>query len=338
MKKDLTQTRRGNVAIYNPEKGLLTILAAEAGEKHWRRAKDATQLCKAIDTKIDAQADYAVWRDGAVEENVKPKRSGKGGKISARKSYLPAADPGNVVAHRWRKKLTSKNGKVTVRDEAAIAKAKNDAKHRAVRICEQEKDGTIRGTEGTGEFERYTPAFYIEAVRKALGEIDLDPATSKQAQKIVKAAQYFVEKDNGLAHEWHGRVFLNPPYHRELAPKFIEKLVTEFDAGRVQSAVVLTNNSTDTDWFDVAMRDCASICFTHGRIQFTVPNGDKVLPTQGQAFFYFGDDAQRFEDVFCVIGFCMRPSREYESNGVNRNDSVAVESRSDESAAEKISA
>jgi hypothetical protein len=50
---------------------------------------------------------------------------------------------------------------------------------------EQEKDGTIRGTEGTGEFERYTPAEYIDAARQALGEIDLDAATSESAQKTL---------------------------------------------------------------------------------------------------------------------------------------------------------
>ncbi len=42
------------------------------------------------------------WRDGKTGKHVEPKRSGKGGKISDLKSYLPDADPGALVAHRWR--------------------------------------------------------------------------------------------------------------------------------------------------------------------------------------------------------------------------------------------
>ena len=195
----------------------------------------------------------------------------------------------------------------TVRDEERIAKALDDARLRCVRICEQQNANTIRGTEGTGEFERYTPAEYIEAVRTVLGEINLDPATSEQAQATVGASEFFTEEDDGLAREWHGRVFLNPPYHRELAPKFINKLVAEFAAGRVEAAIVLTNNCTDTEWFLAAANVCHSICFTNGRIKFTTPNNDEVLPTQGQAFFYFGENVGGFEEVFCSIGFCVRP-------------------------------
>jgi hypothetical protein len=56
---------------YNPEKGLKEIAVAEAAERHWKRAKDAEQLCTAIDRKIDAQADYVEWRDGVVVPSQK---------------------------------------------------------------------------------------------------------------------------------------------------------------------------------------------------------------------------------------------------------------------------
>jgi hypothetical protein len=143
-----------------------------------------------------------------------------------------------------------------------------------------------------------------------LGEIDLDPATCAQAQMIVKAARSFHTIDtNGLDQPWHGRIWLNPPYHRDLAPAFIDKLNAEIDAGRVTAAIMLINNCTDTFWFAAASRRVASVCFTIGRINFYVPRRPDVLPTQGQTSFYYGDDPQLFEDVFCEIGGCWRPSR-----------------------------
>jgi hypothetical protein len=304
----------GDVVIYDPDRGLKNIAVAEAAEKHsrraWRESKDPfarEQLEKAIDKKIDEQVHYIVWRDGMV---VPSQKSGGKKPDCSSETRLPAADPGDLVVHRWRKRFFAKRGEP---DGEKIAFAKSDAKHRSVRICEQEKDGTVRGTEGTGEFERYTPEVYIKAVRAVLGDIDLDPATSEEAQQVVRAAAYFTAADDGLIQDWIGRVFLNPPYHRDLAPRFIKKLVDEFRNGHVSAAIALTNNCSDTDWFNTAITDSVGVCFCHGRIKFIVPGGgDPVLPTQGQSFFYFGDDVQRFEDVFCVIGACVRLSRVYE--------------------------
>ena len=186
--------------------------------------------------------------------------------------------------------------------------ALEEAHRRCVRVCEQQNVGTVRGTEGTGEFERYTPKEYIEAARQALGGIDLDPATSEEAQKVVQAERYFTAADDGLSRDWDGKVFLNPPYHRDLAPKFIDKLIIEREAKRTTAAVLLTNNCTDTEWFAKAFSACAAVCFTNGRINFWTPNGGGVvLPTQGQAFFYFGDDLKRFAAAFASIGFIAIP-------------------------------
>jgi hypothetical protein len=115
---------------------------------------------------------------------------------------LPAADPGKDVIARWRERLCTKVASNQWRvDQAKLATAIQDAGHRCVRICEQENMGTVRGTEGTGEFERYTPAQYIEAARSVMGTIDLDPATSKHAQKTVRAKRFFTAEDDGLARD-----------------------------------------------------------------------------------------------------------------------------------------
>lgn len=206
-----------------------------------------------------------------------------------------------------------KNLAKRARQAAAMPEEKYEAKiKRQTDLAEKAASATGKAAypkaEFTGENEWYTPAEYVEYAREALGGIDLDPATSDTAQKTVKAAHYYTAADDGLKLEWHGRVWINPPYSRDLMSKFIDKLVDEYTAGRTQSAIVLTNNSTDTTWFRAAQEACSAICFTDGRIGFYNAADDEISsPTQGQAFFYFGPDPERFADVFAAVGFIVIP-------------------------------
>jgi hypothetical protein len=72
-----------------------------------------------------------------------------------------------------------------LKTDADFERTLKEADHRC--ICERKKYGTVRGTEGTGEFALYTPANYVEAARHLLGVIDLDLASNEVAQRTVKA-------------------------------------------------------------------------------------------------------------------------------------------------------
>ncbi len=59
--------------------------------------------------------------------------------------------------------------------------------------------------------EHHTPRTVVDLARDVLGGIDIDPASSKLANRVVKAGRHFTIQDNGFTREWRGRTFLNPP-------------------------------------------------------------------------------------------------------------------------------
>ena len=164
-------------------------------------------------------------------------------------------------------------------------------------------NGGHHRTRFTGETEWYTPPQYIEAARRCLGSIDMDPATSPAAQETVRACRFFTRDDDGLRQEWHGRIWLNPPYTQPEIARFVDKLIAEIAAGRAIEAILLTHNYTDTGWFHAAAGQCAALCFTRGRIRFVGASGEIAAPTQGQALFYFGPGLDRFRAAFGGFGF-----------------------------------
>lgn len=54
----------------------------------------------------------------------------------------------------------------------------------------------------------------------------------------VPAVTHYIRADDGLSKDWQGRVFMNPPYGREIR-RWTSKLRTSFEAGAVVGAIAL---------------------------------------------------------------------------------------------------
>jgi ParB family chromosome partitioning protein len=185
---------------------------------------------------------------------------------------------------------------------AAAVVAGDIAVTRAARIAalpqEQQREAISKPhvSHNSGENEWYTPPQYIVAAREVMGEIDLDPASSEVAQKVVQAERFFTKDDDGLQQDWSGRVWMNPPYSGDLVGRFAEKLAEAFDSNKVSAAVVLVNNATDSKWFQRLAASASAICFPKGRIKYLDSTGTPAnSPLQGQAILYFGGDVLAFQ-------------------------------------------
>lgn len=162
---------------------------------------------------------------------------------------------------------------------------------------------SVHVSHNSGQNEWYTPSHYIDAARDVMGGIDLDPASNDVSNEWIQASTFYTKHDNGLAKDWSGRVWMNPPYAQPLIQQFCEKIVASYVDGSVPEAIVLVNNATETRSFQCMAFECAAICFPKGRIRYLDESGKPAnTPLQGQAFLYFGDRPERFVDVFQKFG------------------------------------
>ena len=164
----------------------------------------------------------------------------------------------------------------------------------------------------SGKMEWFTPAHVVAAARDALGgAIDLDPASCSRANQTVRATKFFTKEDDGLAQDWRGTIWLNPPFTKGLVDRFISKLVTE---PGVTAWVALTSNTTEARWAQKLFAHADVVCLPNERLSFYGPDAHPAKngkPLQGQmiaARFNLDRSAgiTRFIAAFSDIGWICR--------------------------------
>jgi phage N-6-adenine-methyltransferase len=286
---------RQEIVPFDPARYRLSEAALNFTIEEAKRIKDWPTLEAAVDDKILEQVKFVAWWDANVRDGGRPSE-----KRPATAGGLPMRDAEKLTG------ITNQR-KSALRTQLGNPEAYRKHLLGAAYLAAYLEMPAVRGTQGTGENEWFTPVEYIRLAREVLGEIDLDPASHQLAQLVVQAARFFTEEQNGLAHEWHGRVWLNPPYAQPAIGHFVDKLCEERNARRVEAAIMLTHNYTDTEWFHSAIEIADLVCFTRGRVRFCKPDGTLAAPTQGQAFFYFGSKMDKFAATFRQVGFIVRP-------------------------------
>jgi phage N-6-adenine-methyltransferase len=288
------RSRSRGVVPFDPAKARQRDAEADAVIAYAKRVKDWPTLHAAVDQKIEDQTAYVAWWRTTVTPNV---GAGRGNKNQRRAGLVLQSDAEALtgISHqqvaRWRQRLANV--------EAYRARLYGAA----YRLAMYGEAARFR----SGDDEWYTPAAVIDLARDVLGGIDLDPASNAEAQKIIRAKRYFAQTDQGLSRPWPGRVWLNPPYSQPRVAEFVAKLIDERRCGRVTSAILLTNNCTDTRWFHAALECADVVTFTRGRIAFCKASGESGAPSpQGQVFFYFGDASERFIGTFASLGTSVR--------------------------------
>jgi phage N-6-adenine-methyltransferase len=114
---------------------------------------------------------------------------------------------------------------------------------------------------GTRTDEWTTPPDLFTALDKRYGPFTLDVAAT--AENAV-CPTYFTREVDGLAQEWTGRVWCNPPYGRALG-EWMRK-AWEASESTAEVVVCLVPARTDTQWWGYA--ELGEIHFVEGRLRF----------------------------------------------------------------------
>lgn len=160
--------------------------------------------------------------------------------------------------------------------------------------------------------EWFTPGPIVQAACDLMGGIDLDPASCKHANQTIRAKLYYHKVDDGLAHAWYGRVFLNPP--GGLVRPFWEKLVAHWRAGDVTEAIWIGYSLEQLQTLQ-RFKDTPldfPLCFPRKRIAFESPHdGKKKSPTHANYIAYLnrsrdaGEATGDFVTIFSQFGACI---------------------------------
>jgi phage N-6-adenine-methyltransferase len=288
-------------AIASVEEALEVINYAEAARVYAERAGlGINSINYATAIKICAEIRLAEVVQRGQDEGQIAKRGVAGGRgLKVVPADLQTLDDIGVTKQRLAeaRKMAKKYTPDTIRELAAECSAQEIPLSR-----KQLLNGEAVQQSLTNEW--YTPAKYIDAARVVLGGFDLDPASCVEANVIVQADLYYTKEDDGLGHDWKGRVWLNPPYGR-IAGDFIAHLVAQHDAGNVSAAVALVNaHTTDTKWFQSLWDH--TLCFTNHRIDFTAGTDARSGSTHGSVFAYLGPAPDKFVAEFDQFGAVVR--------------------------------
>ncbi len=117
---------------------------------------------------------------------------------------------------------------------------------------------------------------------KKLGEFDLDPCSPVNPPFVHAPVNYTIES-NGLTREWFGRIYMNPPYGKDMH-KWLDKLQKH------GNGIALIFARTETKCFFENVWDKAdALLFVKGRIRFYHVSGEQGgTPGAPSVFIAYG--------------------------------------------------
>ena len=266
----------------------------QAGVEHGRGQKVPANLREPIEAGGEASHQAAE----VAQASARSVQSAKNVKADGIPDLVSAVRAGDIAVSRAEE--VSKLEPELQRE--VVARVKDGEK--ASEVVREIKTSSLGALLMSESNEWYTPSEYVEAARRVMGSIDLDPASCPQANETVNASTFYTKEDDGFTQTWSGKVWCNPPYGKEDGEsnqgRWTRRLIDAYESGEIEEAVFLVNAVTDRSWFEPFWN--YAICFVSRRIKFYSPDKRSANPTHGSVIVYLGDDIEAFIDHFQEFG------------------------------------
>lgn len=97
----------------------------------------------------------------------------------------------------------------------------------------------------------------------------------------AKCEKYYTPVDNGLAQEWKGTCWMNPPYGREQ-----KQWISKASESNCTTVCLIPARPDTKVWQDIIFPNATAICFIRGRLKF---GGSKDSAPFPSALVVFGE-------------------------------------------------
>jgi len=143
----------------------------------------------------------------------------------------------------------------------------------------------------------FTPDEIIAAARCAMGDIDLDAASHWVANRRHRIPDYFDSGRDAFKHDWHGRVWLNPPYGNN--GQWFDRALQFVECGAVSQVCMLSPMWAFTTSIAAEfMAASSAMCILSPTPKFWGNSGGRTGTNQPHAIVYIGDRVAEFREAF----------------------------------------
>lgn len=150
-----------------------------------------------------------------------------------------------------------------------------------------------KGATGVKSNDWWTPKWLFDKMNI---EFDVDVASPLEPVSWIPANKFYTEIDDGLAQDWEGKVWMNPPYSTH-TPKWLKKFCEH------KNGIALVFARTDTKWFhDYAVQGDA-LNFMKGRIAFVSGETGKAGQSAGAGSLLIAFGQECVEAIKKIEGF-----------------------------------
>lgn len=145
----------------------------------------------------------------------------------------------------------------------------------------------------------HSPPEVMKPLYQVFGRFDLDPCSpvSNPRTAPVKTRACFAMNYDGLALDWFGIVYLNPPYGRSL-PLWLKKARQEVEAKRASSVIALIPARPETNYWHEHIAACARVWFLKGRLTFGGADNAAPFPSALVAWGLPDHQAEQISKLF----------------------------------------